>query len=158
MRINPANIQTPKQAKAHTEAQRIMQRVDEVVDAVDRFDQSGDDFNKTKGSVLVDKVMIEEGGDILNPRRWTDGATLTREGDRMEFQAKAELAGSWGFLPMGLEAKVSKSDSPEATAYKIKYEGSVSGPSTHIVEVDKKTGEWDVKKRWMGIFPASLDS
>ena len=61
-------------------------------------------------------------------------------------------------LPVGLDTKITKTDSPEATTCKIKYDGSVSGPNTHIVQVDKKTGEWDVKKRWLGIFPAKIDS
>ena len=135
-----------------------MERVDSVIEAIDRFDQSDSDFNKSDGSVLVDKVMIDEGDGMFNPRRWADGATLVRNGEQMEFKANAQLAGMWGMLPIGLDTKITKTDSPEVTTYKIKYEGSVSGPSTHIVEVDKKTGEWDVKKRWMGIFPAKLDS
>lgn len=158
MRINPSQIQSTKQAKAHTEGQQIMERVDSVFEAIDRFDQSDSDFNKSDGSVLVDRVMIDEGDGMFNPRRWADGATLVRNGEQMEFKANAQLAGTWGLLPIGLDTKITKTDSPEATTYKIKYEGSVSGPSTHIVEVDKKTGEWDVKKRWMGIFPAKLDS
>ena len=62
------------------------------------------------------------------------------------------------FLPMGLDTAVSKSDSPTRTTYKLKFEGDVSGPNTQIVEVDKTTGEWNLKKRWMGFIPASFDA
>lgn len=157
MKINPSNIQSPKQAKAFTEAKYIIERVDQVVAAVDKFDQSESDFNKSDGSVLVDKVVIAE-SDGWNPRRWTDGAELTREGDNLTFKGNAELSGSWMFLPMGLDTAVSKSDSPTRTTYKLKFEGDVSGPNTQIVEVDKTTGEWNLKKRWMGFIPASFDA
>ena len=66
MKINPSNIQSPKQAKAFTEAKYIIERVDQVVAAVDKFDQSESDFNKSDGSVLVDKVVIAE-SDGWNP-------------------------------------------------------------------------------------------
>lgn len=158
MKINPANIQNTRQAKAHTEGQRIIDKVDSVVEAIDRFDQTESDFNKTDGSVLVDEVVIHEGNGMLDVRRWAEGATLVRDGEQLEFKANAQLAGTWGMIPVGLDTEITKIDSPEATTYKIKYEGSVAGPSTHVVEVDKATGEWDVQKKWMGIFPARLDS
>lgn len=134
-----------------------MERVDKVVDAVDQYDQSDSDYNSASGSVLVDKVLIEE-SDGYSARRWTDGATLERTDDAMEFRGKVQLGGSWGFLPTNLDAMVTKSDSPDSTTYKVKYKDwSLSGPNTHIVKVDKETGQWDVKKRWLGILPARLD-
>lgn len=157
MKLNPNAIQTTKQARAYEFAKRVVERVDSVVDAVDSFDQSDSDYNKAAGSVLVDKVMIEPGDGAFNVRRWTDGATITRDGDRMEFRGKAQLPGSFGFLPTGLEANVSKTDTPDSTSYKIRYRDSLlSGPNTQIVEVNKSTGEWNVQTRWLGLIPGPI--
>jgi hypothetical protein len=89
--------------------------------------------------------------------RFTDGVSLTRDGDKLEFQGNVEYPTSIYALPATADSEITKTESPDATKYKIKLEGSVAGPNTQIVEVDKKTGDWNVKKLWMGFFPASLE-
>lgn len=156
MKFNPNQIETPKQAKAYSISQRIMAKVDKVVEAIDRYDQSEHDFNKKKGSVLVDQVQIGRTGLYEEAVLSSDGVTLNRDGDATLFDGNVQFGGNMYGFPVGLDAKVTKFDSPEATKYTVRYTDDVAGPNTEIVEVDKQTGDWTLQKRWLGFIPAPI--
>ena len=107
MKINPSNIQSPKQAKAFNFAQSVIKRVDTVFDAIKGYDQTDKDFNKTPGSVLVDDVLLSGRAPFTDCR--TDGATIHQKGDTTTMEANAQIPG-WGYygVPIGLDTEMSE--------------------------------------------------
>ena len=150
MRINPNRPENVRQAQALKEARQVMHSVDEVLELVKGADDGPQDLWSGQGDVLTTQLLQDEGAEF-SPRRWVNDASLKTTAEGSELKASAQYPGSWGLLPLALDAKVSRRESADGLEYRFQWDdGSLRGPSTTEVSVDKKTGEVELRKYAFG--------
>lgn len=152
MKINPSAISNAKQAKALQLAQRLMERIDEAHDAVLELDQKERDFDKTEDRVVITGLDVGE-SNVLGMTTVLNESTATRSADGSHFKAKGFVPG----FPWQISAKMERTENTDTVQYKQVLDGSVSGPGTTKITLDKASGDIDVRQYYLGIIPARLD-
>lgn len=154
MKLQPAQLTTPKQVRVYEKARGVMETIDKCLEATRHQDGKPGDHLDAPGAVTASNLLVEQRPafsdvsiEVASSELKVNSAVLQADGS---FTAQVSLPGMWGLLPIGLDADVSRVEKGDQVVYDQRITDSVSGPNRCKVIVDRATGEVDYREYWFG--------